>query len=100
MDIILLDRNSNTIIFCKRELVDKIFSSKDSIIIGTNRDGTLKLNKKCTILLFKEKYWFNEDLIFNIFLLVDIADNDYITIGTVADYAFYTYFPDKILKFM
>ena len=55
-DIILLDSDSNTIIFCKKELVDKVFDSNNSMKVRTNRDGTLKLNKKCTIRLFKKKY--------------------------------------------
>ena len=98
-DIILLDSNSNTTMFCKKELVDEVFESKDSIIVGTNGDGILKSNKKCTVLLFREKYWFNKDSISNIFLLADIADNYCITIDTAVDYIFYIHFPDKILKF-
>ena len=41
----------------KKELVDKVFNFKDSIIVGMNRDGNLKLNKKHIVLIFKEKYW-------------------------------------------
>jgi hypothetical protein len=85
--------------FCKKELVDKVFNSKDSMIVGTNRDSTLKLNKKCTMLSFEEKYWFNEDLISNIFSLADMVDNYHITIDTVVDCTFYTHFLDKVLKF-
>ena len=55
-DIILLDSNFNTTIFCKKELVDKVFDSEDSMIVRTNRDSNLESNKKCIVPLFKEKY--------------------------------------------
>ena len=52
-DIILLNRNSNIAMFCKKKLVAKVFNSEDSVIVGINRDGNLKSNKKCTIPLFE-----------------------------------------------
>ena len=55
-DIILLDSNSNTTIFCNKELVDKVFDSKNSMTVGTNGDGNLESNKKCIVPPFKEKY--------------------------------------------
>ena len=55
-DIILLDSNSNTTMFSNKELVDKVFNSEDPMIVGTNRDSNLESNKKCIVLLFKEKY--------------------------------------------
>ena len=73
-DIILLDSNSNATIFCKKKLVDKAFNSKDSMIVETNGDSNLKSSKKHTMPLFKEKYWFNEDSISNIFSLANRAD--------------------------
>lgn len=32
----LFDSDSNAIIFCKKELVDKVFNSNESMTIGTN----------------------------------------------------------------
>jgi hypothetical protein len=96
--IILLESDSNITIFSKKELVDKVINSKDSTIVGINRDGTLKPNKECTILLFEEKYQFNKDLISNIFSLVDIVDNYHITIDTAVDCTFDIHFLDKVLK--
>ena len=98
-DIILLDSDLSAIIFCKKRLVDNAFNSKDSVLVGATRDSNLKLNKKHIALLFKEKHWFNEDLISNIFLLTNIVDNYHITIDTAVDYAFCTHFLNKILKF-
>ena len=98
-DIILLDSNSNAIVFCKKELVDKVFNSEYYITVKINRDGSLKSTKKCIVLSFKEKYWFNEDLISNIFLSTNMMDNYWVTMDTAIDCAFYAHFLDKVLKF-
>ena len=55
-DIMLLDSDSNATIFYKKDLVDKVLNSENSIIVEINRDSNLKSNKKYTILLFEEKY--------------------------------------------
>ena len=40
-DIILLDSDSNTTMFCNKELVDEVFDSEDSMTVGINGDGNL-----------------------------------------------------------
>ena len=46
-NLMLLDRDSNTTVFCNSELVDKIWDTKECVTIETNGEGQFESLQRC-----------------------------------------------------
>jgi Reverse transcriptase (RNA-dependent DNA polymerase) len=70
-DVILLDNESTTDLFCNKRFVTDIRKSKSTVTINGN-GGTLKVTKKATLPGYHRKVWFDPKAITNILSLANV----------------------------
>ena len=97
-NLILLDSDSNTIVFCNPEFADKIQDTKECVIIDTNREGQLESYQQYKVSHLSIQLY-NEKLMINIIVLSDFTDRYKVIMNTDKEKAMIVYFPNKIVKF-
>ena len=96
-DMILLDSDSTTTIFCNKKYVSNIRNSNETLILNTN-GGTLTATQICDI-PFLGTHWYNEDAMTNIISLADMTKKYRVTMDSFKDKAIYVHLPQKVVKF-
>ena len=96
--LVLLDSNSNTIIFCKREYVMDIWDTNKVMGLNTNYKEYLESKQKCNI-LHLGKQWFNENSVTNIIAIKDMTDSFQVTMDLDVETTLFVHLPNKIIRF-
>ena len=96
-DVILLDSESSTSIFCNPSFVMDIYETNEVLELLTNR-GPLKMNLKATVPGFG-LVWFDSDSIANIFALADMEDKYQVTYDSSKESALIVHLLHKTIKF-
>jgi hypothetical protein len=96
-NVILLDSESSTSIFCNPSFVTDIHETDEVLELLTN-GGPLKTNLKATVPGFG-LVWFDSDSIANIFALADMEDKYQVTYDSDKESALIVHLPHKTVKF-
>ena len=97
-ELILLDSDSKTTVFCERKYVKNVWDVKKSMGLGTNGGGSLVSNMKYIIPHLGEK-WFNSESMTNIIAMKDMTDRYKVTIDSAVEIVLFVYLPDMIVIF-
>ena len=94
---ILLDNQSNTTIFCNRDMVSNIRETNDTLNLTTNA-GVLTTKLKADVPGWGE-VWFSDEAVTNIFSYAHMKDRHRITYDGSKEDAFIVHLPDRQVRF-
>ena len=98
-NMLILDSCSTVDLFCNKNLVTKIWESKNSVTVKKN-GGDLKTHKKAYVENYGE-LWFNERAIMNIMSLKNVKENFKVTYDSDRDGTFTVHKPNGVkIKFI